>query len=144
MLSSLALLLFWYTPQVEQKPTVTNVRPTIGALGPQRSDTNYLPGDVVHVTFDVAGLKLDDQGRYRVAPQLVIEDPAGKAIASEDYGSTPGRLGVLAGGRTRFAFRFPIPTDLASGTYKAKLQLADANSSQKTTIDQSFKVLPPG
>jgi hypothetical protein len=125
-------------------PSVTNIRPTLGALGPARADNTYLPGDIAHVTFDVSGLKLDDQGRYRVAAKLVVEDATGKTVAVEDYGAIPARLGALAGGKTRFAFRFAVPPDLAAGSYKAKLQLLDANSNQSATVQQEFKVTPPG
>src|SRR5262245_2398775 len=108
-----------------EKLTVKNVRPTLCPLGPTRADANYLPGDVVHVTFDVGGFKLDDEGRYRLGARLVVEDPAGKAILTEDYGFTPARVGALAGGRSRFAFRYIIPPELPAATYKAKLQLTD-------------------
>lgn len=41
-------------------------------LVPTRPDTIYLPGDVVHVTFDVAGFKLDAEGRYRFSAKLQV------------------------------------------------------------------------
>jgi hypothetical protein len=123
--------------------TVSATRATICPLGPTRPDTNYLPGDIVHVTFNVSGLKLDNDGRYRVAARLVVEDAAGKAVATEDYGTTPARLGALAGGKTRFAFRYLVLPNAPAGAYKAKLQLTDALANQTATIEQSFKVIAP-
>jgi hypothetical protein len=99
---------------------------------------------VVHVTFNLSGLQLDTEGRYRVSARLVIEDATGKSLATEDYGATPARLGVLAGGKTRFAFRYVIPPDAPTATYKAKLQLTDAVSNQTATVEQPFRVSPPG
>lgn len=123
---------------------VSNVRPTLCPLGPPRADNTYLPTDVVHVTFNVSGLKLDNDGRYRVAARLVIEDAAGKAVGGEDYGATPARLGVLAGGQSRFAFHYLVPPDAPPGSYKAKLQLTDVIANQTTTVEQAFKVSAPG
>lgn len=160
----LLLCLPMFAPQVGQ-PTgdgrlmVSNVRPTLCPFGPPRTDTTYLPTDVVHVTFDVSGLKLDAEGRYRATARLVVEDAAGKAVASEDYGATPPRLGVLAGGSTRFSFHYLIPPDAPAGSYKAKLQLTDlvarqeqaktkdalpaADPNRQVTVEQAFKVTAP-
>jgi hypothetical protein len=129
--------------QSEARLAVSNVRPTLCPLGPARADTNYLPGDVVHVTFNVSGLKLDNDGRYRVEARLVVEDAAGKAVATEEYGKIPARLGVLAGGKTRFAFRHLIPFDAPASTYKAKLQLNDLIGNQSTTVEHAFRVVAP-
>jgi hypothetical protein len=89
-------------------------------------------------------MKLDGEERYRVAAKLVVEDTTGKMIATEDYGAIPPRMGILAGGKTRFAFRYLVPNELAAGSYKAKLFLTDVVGKQETTIEQPFKVSPPG
>jgi hypothetical protein len=128
----------------DAKPAISNVHPTLGALGAVRPEAPYLPGDLVHVAFDVAGLKLDAEGRYRVAAKLTVEDAAGKTITTEDYGAIPPRLGILAGGKSRFAFRYLIPFDLQAGSYKAKLALIDVHSKQEALVEQAFKVSPPG
>lgn len=140
----LVCLLLVSLPQTDGKLTVSKVRPTLVDLGPVRSDASYLPGDIMHVTFDVAGFKLDEEGRYRFSAKLMVEDSAGKLIASEDYGSSPARLGVLAGGSSRFAFRLLIPTDQAAGNYKAKLVLGDVTGKSSVTVEQPYKVLPAG
>jgi hypothetical protein len=126
------------------KLAISNVHPTIGALGAARNDNSYLPGDLVHVAFDVSGLKLDGEDRYRVGAKLTVEDATGKVVASEDYGAIPPRLGVLAGGKSRFAFRYLIPGDLAAGSYKARLLFTDVTGKQESTAEQAFKVSPPG
>lgn len=160
----LLLSLPLFMPQTGGQPTsgrlaVSNIRPTLCPLGPPRADTTYLPTDVVHVTFDVSGLMLDAESRYRVTARLVVEDAAGKAVAAEDYGATPSRFGVLAGGRTRFAFHYVIPPDMPAGNYKAKLELTDLIARQdqmkskmiqptpdparQATVEQAFKVAAP-
>lgn len=141
-MSAFLAILLVCVPQAESKLTVTKVRPTLVDLGPTRPDTGYLPGDVVHVTFDVAGFKLDEENRYRYSARLTVEDGAGKVIGTEDYGNGPARLGVIAGGKSRFAFRVAIPTDQAAGNYKAKLVLGDVIGKSTVTIEQSYKVLP--
>lgn len=143
MTAMLALLLVC-VPQGESKLMVNKVRPTLVDLGPTRPDAAYLPGDVMHVTFDVAGFKLDEEGRYRYSARLTVEDSAGKTIGTEDYGTGPARLGVLAGGKSRFAFRVAIPADQPAGNYKARLVLGDVIGKSSVTVEQSYKVLPAG
>jgi len=144
MTALLALLCCCFAQAGDAKPVIGNVHTSVGALGAARGDINYLPGDIVHVTFDVSGLKLDGEERYRVGAKLVVEDTTGKTIATEDYGAIPPRLGILAGGKTRFAFRYLIPNDLAAGSYKAKLLLTDVIGKQEASVEQAFKVSPPG
>ncbi len=141
---SLCLLCLTFVPQVDGKLVISNIRATLVDLGPTRPDTNYLPGDVVHVTFDAAGFKLDEEGRYRFSAKLQVEDGAGKLMGSEDYGSSPSRLGVIGNGKSRFAFRLPIPVEQAAGNYKAKLVLSDVNSKAIVTVEQSYRVMAPG
>lgn len=141
---SVVCLLLCGLPQTDGKLVVSKVRPTLVDLGPIRSDASYLPGDVMHVTFDVAGFKLDEEGRYRFSAKLMLEDSTGKLIGSEDYGMSPARLGVMAGGSSRFAFRLAIPLDQAAGNYKAKLVLGDMVAKTNVTVEQAYKVLPAG
>ncbi|HQR07606.1 MAG TPA: hypothetical protein PLN21_12330 [Gemmatales bacterium] len=142
MMALLALLLL-QAPASESKLIVSKVRPTLVDLGPARPDASYLPGDVMHVTFDVAGFALDPDGLYKYSAKLSVEDSAGKVIGSEDYGNGPARLGVLGNGKSRFSFQLPIPTDQAPGNYKAKLVMGDANAKGTVTIEQAYKVVSP-
>ncbi len=143
MMAILALLLI-QTPAADSKLTVTKVRPTLVDLGPTRPDANYMPGDVMHVTFDVAGFTLDADGLYRYSAKLTVEDGAGKVIGMEDYGNGPARLGALAGGKSRFSFQLPIPADQATGSYKAKLVMTDVIGKGTATLEQAYKVVSPG
>lgn len=141
---TLCLLVLAALPQGSATLSISKVRPTLVDLGPTRNDTNYMQGDVMHVTFDVAGMALDEEGRYRYAAKLTLEDSAGKAIANEDYGTSPARLGVLAGGKSRFAFRVPILIDQPPGTYKAKLVFEDVVGKKTVNLEQAYRVLPAG
>ena len=47
----------------EGKLSVANERLTYGHLGPTRPTAAYLPGDVIHLDFDVRNLKFDADGR---------------------------------------------------------------------------------
>jgi len=141
---SLCVLLLSTLPQTDSKIVISNIRPTLVSLGPTRPDNNYLPGDVLHVAFDAAGFKLDAEGRYCFSAKLQVEDGSGKLIGSEDYGNSPLRLGVLAGGKSRLAFRLPIPLDQPAGTYKAKLILGDVIGKGTATVEQVYRVTPPG
>jgi len=142
MMALLALLLL-QAPAGESKLTVTKIRPTLVDLGPVRPDANYMPGDVMHVTFDVAGFSLDADGLYKYSAKLSVEDSAGKVIGAEDYGNGPARLGVLGNGKSRFSFQLPIPADQTPGNYKAKLVMGDANAKGTVTIEQAYKVVSP-
>lgn len=143
-MSAMLALLLVCVPQGESKLSVTKVRPTLVDLGPTRADASYLPGDIMHVTFDAAGLQLDPEGRYRFSAKLTVEDGGGKVIGTEDYGNSPARLGVIGNGKSRFAFRVAIPNDQAAGSYKAKLVLGDVVGKSSVTVEQAYRVLPPG
>lgn len=143
MMAILALVLL-QAPAADSKLIITKVRPTLVDLGPARPDASYMPGDVMHVTFDVAGFKLDDSGLYRYSAKLTVEDGAGKVIGMEDYGNGPARLGAMGSGKSRFSFQLPISTDQAAGNYKAKLVMTDVIGKGSATVEQAFKVIPAG
>ncbi|HQR42357.1 MAG TPA: hypothetical protein PLX97_06725 [Gemmatales bacterium] len=139
----LSVLLLTLVPQSENKLTISKVRPTLVGLGPTRPDTDFQPGDVMHVTFDVAGFMLDTEGRYRYSAKVDVENSAGKLVFSEDYGSSPARLALLGNGKTRFAFHLPIPADQPSGNYKVRLTLTDTIGKKTGVLEQPYRVLSP-
>ena len=66
------------------KLSVANERLTYGHLGPTRPTTVYLPGDVIHLDFEVRNLKFDVDGRAIYATTLEVAHAGGKIIFRKD------------------------------------------------------------
>ena len=61
------------------KLEVANIRTTYGRLGAVRpKSAGALPGDVVHVTFDIRNLKSDERGMVKYSVGLEIRDEKGR------------------------------------------------------------------
>ena len=70
LLAALAL-----APAQAGELTLSEVRTTFGELGAKRSDTEFLPGDVMFIAFDIEGISIDKEGKvsYSMAMEAVDE-----------------------------------------------------------------------
>jgi len=119
---------------------ITNVRTTYGELGAIRTDTNYLPGDLFFLAFDVEGLTIGPDGKvsYEMAMQVLkgtkeIIPP--KPAARDEY--------LLLGGSKLPSRAYVIlEPNQEPGTYTCKLTVTDRVSKATKTLEKSFAVLP--
>src|SRR5947209_13288743 len=87
-----------------------NVRPSYGPLGATRHDTKCLPGDILFISYEISGLKLDDKVKKAVYVTLLEvfdasnknPDGTAKTIFKKE---TPNEVIPQLGGNT-------IPGDL--------------------------------
>lgn len=121
---------------------VSNIRPTYGMLGPSRPDYRILPGEVLPIAFDIAGLQSDELGRMRFAVKMRVEDAQAKAIYNEDLGELPPFLNVLGGGKVQHAVVVSTGLKQPPGTYRVKATITDLNSRKEAAIEKDFTVLP--
>ncbi len=62
MLYALAFAALAAVPAQGGQLKLTNFHTTIGELGPARTTTKFLPGDILFFAYDVTGLKIDPNG----------------------------------------------------------------------------------
>jgi hypothetical protein len=123
---------------------VTNVRSTFGSLGSTRAELKVLPGEVVHLAFDVAGLQPDAGGRCRFETRLDVEQVKGGTAISVLKDADEARPFVaLLGGRTRHGIQVVTGLEQQPGNYRVKVTVADRNGKKETTFTREFTVVPP-
>ncbi|MEZ6140667.1 MAG: hypothetical protein R3B84_08865 [Zavarzinella sp.] len=139
------LLLMAALTLVPQQPgtlTLENARLTYGEVGSVRTETKFLPGDVFFLSFDMKGIKIDDEGQAAYTIGMQVLDPTGK----ETYKSGPEQQNAFLplGGGTLPARAFvSIGFDQPPGIYTCKVTVTDilAKSAPKL-LEQQFEVLP--
>jgi hypothetical protein len=122
---------------------LTNDRATYGYLGPTRTDTKLLPGDIYYIAFDIENLDVGDDGQVLYSMGMDLLNSKGNKEfsqeprdlkASNDLGGTsmPGYAATEIG------------TDTAPGEYTLKVTVTDRKSKKNATLTRKFEVLPKG
>jgi hypothetical protein len=143
MTASIALAaLLTFAPAQGAGVSVNNVRLTYRDLGPTRPDAKYLPGDVVFISFDIEGLKVNDSGEVTYSMGMELLDKVGKAISS--FPPTKASVSLpLGGNRLPGNVFFAVDQGMTPGIYTCKVTIADGSTPSATkTIEQKFEVLP--
>jgi hypothetical protein len=121
---------------------LTNVRLTVGELGPARKDSKLLPGDVLFVAFDIEGLTIEPDGKTLYTIGMEVTDAANKLVFKQDPremrdlvplrgGKLPGRAFITAG------------LDQPAGAYSIKLTVSDPKAKSTNSFSVKFEVLRP-
>lgn len=122
--------------------TFANVRQTYFTLGPARSDTQLLPGDIYHLAFDIEGLKMEDTGKVQYAMGMEVTNAAGKV----EFGQAPQDrdpvFNALGGAVVPALTYVELPATMPAGKYTVKVTVADKASNKKGELTRSFEVLP--
>lgn len=63
---------------------LTNVRWTIGELGPTRKESKLIPGDLLFIGYDIENLTIDADGYAKYTMGMEVSDAAGKSIFKQD------------------------------------------------------------
>src|SRR4051794_20446026 len=83
MTGSIALAaLLAFSPAQAGGLTISNARLTYRDYGATRPDARYLPRDIVFLTFDMDGLKMNDEGEVGYSMGMDVLDKVSKAIKS--------------------------------------------------------------
>jgi hypothetical protein len=140
MFTTVALAALVLAPAQGGTLKLTNVRLTIGELGPKRPTAKFIPGDIVYVGFDVAGLTIDDEGIGRYKMGLEVLDKAGKSIFN------PGAREVvepypLRGNSIPVRAFLNIGLDQEPGTFTCKITVEDLQTKAKDTLTAEYEVL---
>jgi hypothetical protein len=123
------------------KLSVANDRLTYGHLGPARPNAKYLPGDVLHLAFELQHIKFDANGKASYAMGLEVLDGAGKDLYRQKP-SNATALNHLGGDRLPCVANLQIPPVAPPGMYKFRVQVQDRATNQSVTIERMIEVLP--
>jgi hypothetical protein len=140
MFMTIALAALTVSPAQGGELKLTNVRLTIGELGPARPSAKFLPGDLVFVGYDINGLSIEPNGDATYKMAMEVFDGTGKSIfkqaASERKESFPLR-GNLIPAR---AF-VTLGLDFEPGNYTCKITVEDPKTKASDTLTAKFEVL---
>src|SRR5262245_42235012 len=123
-----------------------NPRVTYGELGSPRPDNKLLPGDIFFLSFDIEGIKVNDEGRVKYGMAMEVTDSAGKSIFAQ---KPVERDDFLPLGGTKLPARafVSIGVDQAPGKYTCKVTVTDMAEKGKEvtkTLTQEFEVTARG
>lgn len=123
------------------KLSVVNDRLTYGHLGPTRSDTKYLPGDAIHLLFEVEGMSFDANGKAAYAIGLEIVDGKGTELLKQQPRNATAQ-NYLGGNSLPCAANLQIPLESPPGTYTFRVNVIDSTSKKSVAVERKFEVLP--
>lgn len=123
-------------------PELSNVRSTYGLLGPERTDSKYLPGDVLFLSLDIGGLQPDKAGLFKYRVRMVVVDAEEKAIF-EDAQDIPG-VGTVMGGKLRHTLQLATDREQKAGKYTVQVFITDMAVGPKAEAmaKYNYEVLP--
>jgi hypothetical protein len=123
--------------------TLSQPRFTYGPAGATRPDGKFLPGDAVHLSFAVGGLKFggDAQASYRVA--MEVANGAGEMLFRQKPHQSKVK-NILGGKTVPCQVQVSLPPEQAAGSYSIKVTVEDVATKQSKSLTQKFEVLPAG
>jgi hypothetical protein len=140
MLTTIALAALTLAPAQGGTLKLTNTRFTIGELGPQRPNAKFLPGDLVFIGFDIAGLTIDEEGWGRYKMALEVTDKSGKSIYK------PGTRSLeepypLRGNTIPARAYVSLGLDHEPGVFTCKITVEDPKTKATDTLTAEYEVL---
>ena len=140
MWSSLILTAALGVAQPAGNLQLTNSRLTIGELGPTRTSTQFLPGDLLVVGFDIEGLTIDGDGTAKYTMGMEVQDAAGKPIFKQDPADLT-HLIPLRGNRIPARAFVTIGIDQPAGMYTCQVSVTDPKTKANTMHTVKFEIL---
>jgi hypothetical protein len=139
MLYALALAALAAVPAQGGQLKLTNVRLTVGELGPTRPNAKFLPGDALHLRFDINGLTIEANGDAKFKMETSVTDKTGKVIFKRDpvelLQFTP-----LGGNIIPAAALILIGLDQDPGDLVLSVTVEDSKTKAKDTATVKFEV----
>jgi len=118
-----------------------NPRAVYGLFGPERTDKKFLPGDVLHLTFDIADIQVDPKtgmARYHIAIDLFD----GKGALTFNRGKNNEDALSLGGNQLPGLAEVLIGTDQPPGKYTLKVTVKDLLGKSAKDLTYDFEVQP--
>jgi hypothetical protein len=139
MLYSLALAALATAPAQGGELKLTNVRMTVGELGPPRPSAKLLPGDVLFIAYDITGLAIDPDGTAKYQMAMEVQDAAGKAIFKQDPRDLADFVPLRGNSVPARAF-ITIGLDQDPGAYTCRITVTDPKTKRADALAVKFEV----
>lgn len=141
MLTAIALAtILGSTPAQPGTLNLTNVRMTIGELGPPRDNSKLLPGDVLFIAYDIDGLTINNDGVAKYTMAMEVTDAAGKLIFKQDPRELEDFV-PLRGNKMPARAYITVGLDQPPGNYNCKISVTDTKTKAIGSLNQKFEVL---
>ena len=121
---------------------LTNVRTTIGELGPTRKDAKSLPGDLLFIGYEIDGLTIEPDGTAKYSMAMEVADTAGKLIFKQDPRELIDFI-PLRGNKLPARAFITVGLDQPPGTYTCKITVTDPKTKATNSLTVKFEVLKP-
>jgi hypothetical protein len=139
MLTALALAALATTPAQGGQLKLTNVRLTVGELGPPRPTNKFLPGDVVFIGYDITGLTIAPDGMVKYKMGMEVTGGTGKPIFKQDPRELDDFVPLRGNVLPARAF-ITVGLDQDPGTYTCTITVEDPKTKAKDTLAAKFEV----
>lgn len=141
MWTTIALLSVLSAAPAQSGLSLTHVRATHGLLGPQRRDESLAPGDNYFLSFDIRGIRVDDQGKVRYSMAIESSDASGKVVFRQEAKEQEARAS-LGGDSVPAYAHLGVGLDTPPGEYKLKIVVKDLSTGQEQSLSRNVRVLP--
>src|SRR5262245_38375523 len=119
-MSCVAGVLLCMTANQTGELSIVNDRLTYGHLGPLRESAKYLPGDVVHLSFEVQNMTFDAGGKASYGMSLDVLDAKGDAIVKQKPVTAVAR-NYLGGSTLPCTAHLQVPLQAPAGAYTMRV-----------------------
>lgn len=119
---------------------LTNIRATYGFVGPTRPNLDYLPGDTMWLTFDIAGLA-EKASKVHFETLVVINDAQGKEVVKKNVENKIDN--VLGAKRLPHAVVLPFGLPDPPGQYTLEVTITDLVGKGNASFKRNFQLLKP-
>ena len=118
-----------------------NVRPSYGPLGATRPDTKCLPGDILFISYEIDGVKIDATKKSAsYVTTLEVIDKAGKVIYAK--GTPNEMIPQMGGSRIPGDLHIIMGLNQLPGKYQVKLTVQDRHADNETkSFSKEFELL---
>lgn len=131
------------TPAQAGQLQLKNPRFTYGMFGQERKDSNYLPIDMVWLTFDIEGLQVkeDGSGRYSMAMKLK-NNKKNKYLFEQDPPQELAFTNSLGGTRQPVQVLTHVLPGMDPGDYTVEVHVTDKLAKTFQKLERNFTVKP--
>jgi hypothetical protein len=140
MLTAIALAAVLGGVPAQPALKLTNVRATVGELGPPRDGNKILPGDVLFFAYDIEGITIDKEGIAKYTMSMEVTDPTGRIIL-EQKPSDRADFAPLRGNKLPARAFVTVGLDEKPGQYNCSLTVTDPATKAKAALMVKFEVL---
>ena len=121
---------------------LTNVRWTIGELGPTRKESKLLPGDLLFIGYDIEGVGIDTEGNAKYFMAMEVSDAAGKLVFKEEPKEQIDFV-PLRGNKIPARTFITVGLDQPPGIYSVKMTVTDPKTKGTSSFAVKFEVTKP-